>query len=90
MSVVTRVSDSVARPVRTLGQLTASAVFTEFIDAFLYDMSEKQYAALLGLLTILFTWLQVIVENWRGKALLRNIPEKPAPVVDSGPDGLAF
>ncbi len=77
------VSDVVARPVRTAAQGGLAWVVTENVDAFLYDMSDRQYGALLGLLIILFGWAQVLVENNLGKAFLRVIPEPDAPVVDN-------
>ena len=79
------VKDSVARPVRTGGQLIASGVVTEFTDAFIYDMNEKQYAALLGMLTLVFGFIQVTVENWKGKAILRELPEAPVEPVEEAP-----
>lgn len=80
------VKDVVARPVRTGGQVIVAGAITEFGDAFIYDMNEKQYAALLGLLVIVVGWIQVLVENWKGVALLREIPEAPVePVEEAKP-----
>lgn len=82
----TRVTEALARPVRTGGQMVPSGVITEVIDVFIYDLNEKQYAALFGLLVLLFGWLQVLIENWKGVAFLRKL-DVPAevPAVDSTP-----
>ena len=64
-------SRAVAGPVRTAVQLLPSAVFTEVIDAFLYDLSERQYAALAALLLLLFSWGQNFVEQRKGVSFLR-------------------
>lgn len=82
-----RVSEVIARPVRTAGQLGAGAVITEFFDAFVRDLTDKQYAAMLGLLTLLIGAGQVAYENWKGKALLRSVPPKEVPVSDTGGTG---
>lgn len=43
---------AVTNPTRTAAQLIPAAVITEFIDAWIHDMNDKQYAALLGLLLL--------------------------------------
>lgn len=78
----TRISEAVARPVRTAVQMAPAAVVTEFTDAWVYDMNQQQYAALFGLLTLLFGFIQTAYENYKGKAFLRNIPPQTTPVVD--------
>lgn len=45
-------SKVVTNPTRTAAQLIPAAVITEFVDAFIYDMHDKQYAAMLGLLLL--------------------------------------
>lgn len=82
----TEVPETVARPVRTTVQLVPAAVITEVIDAFFWDLDERQYAALLGLLTILFSFLQVVLENHTGKAFLRQVPPKEVPLVSDQTD----
>lgn len=75
MSSDTQVSEAIARPVRTLVQAAPAGVITEFIDAFLWDMSDRQYAALVVLLTLVISFGQNAWENSRGKGLfLRNVP----------------
>lgn len=69
MSKTTRVSEAIARPARTAIQAAPSAIITEFIDSFFYDMADKQYAALLMLLTLLFAWIQAAYENAKGRGL---------------------
>jgi len=77
----TKVSDVVARPVRTATQAAPAWIITEFIDAWIYDMDERQFGVLVLLLTMLIGGAQVAIENHFGKAFLRNIPEPDAPVV---------
>lgn len=69
----------VARPVRTAAQLTVAAAVTEATDAFLFDMDERQYAAALALLTILFGFIQNLIELLSSKGwFLRNVEGKHA------------
>jgi hypothetical protein len=85
----TTVSEAVARPARTAIQVVPSAAITEFVDAFLYDMTDRQYAALVVVLTLAFGWAQAAIENARGKGLwLRDVPPKRAPVKDERPRGI--
>lgn len=83
----TTVSEAVARPVRTAVQMAPSAVATELIDIFLYDMDERGYMAVFAALTLLFGWIQTAVENYNGKGFLRNVPPVTSPVVDNDPNG---
>lgn len=61
----------VVNPTRTAVQLIPAAVLTEGVDSFLYDLSEKQYAALLGLLLLATSWIQNYMEYRKGKAFLK-------------------
>lgn len=79
-----KVPDTVARPVRGAAQGATSYIVVEFVDSFLYDMNDKQYGAAVALLAILFSFIQVVVENYMGKAVLRTIPEPDAKVIDEG------
>lgn len=63
---------SVANPARTAIQAAPAAVLTEFVDAFIVDLSEKQYLALAGLLLLLFSWGQNVIEEVKGKALFKK------------------
>lgn len=65
------VKRAVAGPVRTATQMVPSVVITEFVDAFLWDVSERQYLALSGLLLLLFSWGQNYYEGRKGVAFLR-------------------
>lgn len=78
----TKVSEALARPVRTGVQGSAGWVGTEFIDAFIYNMNDRQYGIMVVVLTIAFGWIQVLAENYFGKALLRKVPAPQVPVVD--------
>lgn len=61
------------RPIRTAIQASPAWAITECIDAFLYDMSDRQFGALMGLLLVLFSWIQVLVENKVGAGLFRDV-----------------
>lgn len=76
------VSWAVAGPTRTLIQAGPSYAIVEGIDAFLYNMNDRQYAALVVLLTMLLGFVQASVENGIGKAILRRVPPTEVPVVD--------
>ena len=65
---------SVANPIRTAVQLAPAAVITEFVDAFIHDMNDKQYAALAGMLLLVFSYGQNLVEEIKGRALLKESP----------------
>lgn len=75
-------SDTASRPVRTVVQMGIAGALVETTDAFFYDMSDRQYAAALGLLVILFSWLQVVIENRTGKTMLRNYDSVDGAVVE--------
>lgn len=80
MSDTTRVSEAIARPARTAIQVVPSAAITEFWDAFVYDMNDRQYAALVVLLTLIFGYAQAAYENHKGKGLwLRSVPPTDQP-----------
>lgn len=76
------VSEVVARPIRTAAQATPSWIITEFVDAWIYDMSERQFAATVLLLTMLAAYAQAAVENAAGRGWLRAVPPKTVPVVE--------
>lgn len=62
----------VNRPVRTAAQGSVAFALVEFVDAFFYDMSERQYGALVAMLVIVFSWLQVLLENQFNVGVLRD------------------
>jgi hypothetical protein len=76
------VSTSVANPVRTGLQGGAAWVVTEGIDAFLYDMDDRQYGVALVGLAMVFSFIQNVAENHFGVGLFRRVPEPDQPVVD--------
>jgi hypothetical protein len=63
---------SVTRPVRTAGQASVAWLVTEGIDSFFYDFDDRQYGVVLGLLTVAFSWVQVLIENKTDTGLLRD------------------
>lgn len=77
------VNPAIARPLRTATQLATSTAVIEFIDAVIYDMNDRAYFASVGLLVIVLSSVQVLVEDYFGKAFLRRIPEPDTPVVDA-------
>jgi hypothetical protein len=80
MTVQTTVSNQTARAARTGIQAGPAWVLTEFIDAFLYDLSDRQFGALVALLLIVLSYVQVILENHAGWALFRSA-NRVAPTV---------
>lgn len=86
----TRISEAVARPLRTAPQGGAAWALTEGIDAFLWDMNDRQYGILVVLLTMVFSFIQVAIEDGISKAFLRNVTDT-VPVVDdpTGPTELS-
>jgi hypothetical protein len=82
MSTTKTVSWAVAGHTRTLIQAGPSYALVEVIDAFLYDMSDRQFAALVVLLTLIIGFVQATVENGLQKAILRKVPPTEVPVVD--------
>lgn len=75
-------SPKVARPTRTAIQGGAGYLVAEFIDEVVYDMSGKGLVLLSLILTVFFSWAQTAVEDYFGRALLRDIPEPDQPVAD--------
>ena len=75
------VSQSIARPVRTGLQLVSAGVLVELVDSTIWDMTDRQYAAVVAALTMVLGFIQVVIEDSTGKALLR-VPSPPAPEVD--------
>lgn len=71
---MSKITEKLARPGRTAGQLTTAEVIVQIVEAFFYDLNEGQHIALFGGLTLVVGFLQVVVENRAGKALLRTIP----------------
>lgn len=76
------VSEVLARPLRTAPQGGGAWAVTEFIDAFIHNMDDRQYGILVVLLTIFFSYAQTAIENYKGKAFLRQVPPLKVPVVD--------
>ena len=82
------VSQAVARPVRTATQLAVSGTIIEFIDAVVYNLDDRAYAASVAMLAVLIGWVQVLIENRTGKGFLRKPepPEKPVKPFEVAPD----
>lgn len=76
------VSEVVARPIRGGIQGGAGWVATEGIDAFLWDMNDRQYGIAVVILGIVISFIQNLAENHWGKAFLRDLPDTPQPVVE--------
>ncbi len=81
------ISDAVARPVRTATQGGLGWLIVEFIDAFLWNMDERQYGAAVALLTVIISWVQTQVENRAGTAFLREMPPREVDVVEKNENG---
>jgi len=76
-----KVSESVARPARTVIQATPAFLITELIDSF-HDLTDYQFGLVVLILTAGISWVQTTVENELGKGLLRQVPPTEAPLVD--------
>lgn len=76
-----RVPTALARPARTAGQGGLGYALMAAIQSF-HHFTPEQYGALLLLFTIIFGWVQVTVENRLGKAILRDVPSRTAPLTD--------
>lgn len=63
---------SVAGPARTAVQLAPAAVITELLDVFVTNFSDRQYAAVLAGLTLGISYVQNLVEEFKGSALFRD------------------
>lgn len=84
MSNQVTVSDTVARTTRTAGQLIPAVVFTDVVDTFIVDLTDRQYGVFLAALTLLISWGQNAIENYRGKGFLREMPPPQVPIIDDG------
>lgn len=62
-----RISTTISNPLRTAAQGTPAVLITEFIDAFIKDLDERQYAALAGILLLVFSVAQNAWENYRDR-----------------------
>lgn len=89
MGKTTHISEAIARPVRTAVQGGPAWVITEFVDAWFYDMSDRQYGVLVLLLTMLIGYIQTAVENAKGKGFLRAVPSAKVPIADTKNNGAA-
>jgi len=78
-----RISDAVARPVRTTMQGGVGLILAQFVDAWIYDMNDVQMGSLVALLTIVLSWVQPLVEDRIGTGLMRDVPSREVPVVDN-------
>lgn len=85
---MTGIRDTIARPVRTAAQGGTGWLVVEFIDAFVYDMSDRQYGIAVALATVVLGYLQNVVENLSGVALLRDLPTKEVDVVEKDETGV--
>lgn len=81
MSTTQRVSETLARPARTGGQLGIAYAIMAAVQSF-HHFTPEQFGALLGLLGLVVGAVQVAVENKLGVALLRTVAPKSTPIVD--------
>lgn len=71
--VVVEESTALSKPARTAVQAVPSAAVVEFVDAFVYDMTDRQYAAAIVGLTLVISYVQALIENRSKSALFRTI-----------------
>lgn len=66
-------NDTLKRPTRTAVQGGVSYAVVDFVDAFnIITMDDRQFGVSVILLTIVLSWLQVLVENYFMKGFLRT------------------
>ncbi len=74
---------SVANATRTVVQAGPAWIIIEFIDAGIYDMTDRLFAASVLLLTMIFSFIMPLIENKLGRALMRTpatqVPVAPTP-----------
>jgi len=81
-------STTVANPIRTGVQGGVAWGITELLDSFnILPMDERQYAAVLLLLTLVISGIQNGFENAKGIGFLRKVPQLDAPIIDDKPNG---
>ncbi len=85
---MSNLTDAIGRPVRTATQGGLGWLIVEFVDAFFWNMDERQYGAAVALLTVLISWIQNLVENRAGVAFLRELPDKEVDVVEKNEKGV--
>lgn len=61
----------VSNPLRTGVQIGSAGLIVEFIDAFLYNMDDRQYAALIAVLGLVFSIIQNLYEQRKGVYFLK-------------------
>lgn len=79
----TRISEAKARAARTAIQFVPAGVVVEIVDSTFWDMDDRQYAAILAGLTIVFSWVQTAIENKTGYALLRKFSRNDPALVST-------
>lgn len=79
-----KVSDTTARTARTTVQGGAGWVIVEALNAFGWDMTQRQYGIAVVIAGVVFSFAQNLIENHFGKALLKEVPQPDQPVVDNG------
>lgn len=77
-----KVSQVVARPIRTAVQGTPAYVIVYFLNVWhIPSMNPEQFGGSVLFLTLLFSLLQPLIENKIGKGFLRTVPSQSvAPV----------
>lgn len=79
-------STAVANPIRTGVQGGVAWGLTEILDSFnILPMDDRQYVAVLLLLTLIVSGIQNAVENAKGVGFLRKVPQPDAPIIDDKP-----
>lgn len=74
--------EKLARPTRTALQGGAGGALAVLIDETFYDLTDAGLMALALVLTTFIGWVQVTIEDYTGRALLRSIPPTEVPIVE--------
>lgn len=83
---MSKFGQKVARPARTAGQGGLAYAIVETLDAFGAEFTTRQYGALVLLGTIIVGFLQVVLEDRLGVALLRKMPPAEVDAVERSGD----
>lgn len=75
-----RVSVKTGNAARTVVQAGPAWIIVEFIDAGIYDMSDRLFGASVLLLMLIGSYVMPIIENNLGRALFRNPYVEDVPV----------
>ena len=78
-----KTAPATARGTRTGVQGGVAGAIVALLASFGLELTETQVGLAIVILTALFSYVQTVVEDHYGKALLREVPEGDQPVADA-------